>query len=53
MKNNQLVTVKAKYSTMCVDKATYEKAVALHRKRDRNGDAPMTLAEAVNEVLRH
>jgi hypothetical protein len=49
--DNRLVKVKAKYSTMCVDKATHKKAVALQKKHNRNGDAPMTLAEAVNEVL--
>jgi hypothetical protein len=53
MNDGQLVTVKAKYSTLCVDEATYERAVGPHKKRNSNGDAPLTLVEAVNEVLGH
>lgn len=51
--STELVTVKAHYSTMRVDKATYDKAEELRKKSGLNGDAPLTLAEAVNEVLRH
>ncbi len=51
--NDNMVKVKAKYATMCVDESTHKKAVALQKKHNRNGDAPMTLAEAVNGVLGH